>query len=95
MMSWINKWLCDRMQLVRVNGDKSDWMPVSSEVPKGSGLGPIFFGIYINDLDCSMITFISKFVEDPKIGHIIKSDNASLKLQTEQKDLQEFAKKKG
>ena len=59
--------LSNHGQIVIVNGMKSDPATVLSEILQGSILGPILFGIYINDLPEVVKCRTYLFTDDTKI----------------------------
>ncbi len=65
--NWIKDWLKERQQRVCMDGESSEWVPVSSGVPQGSVLGPLLFLIYINDIDEGIAGKILKFADDTKL----------------------------
>ena len=64
---WIEDWLRDREQRVVLLGCNSEWIRVKSGVPEGSVLGPLWFLIYINDIDDSVSSKLLKFADDTKV----------------------------
>ena len=61
---WINLWLSGRTQQVVLDGQASDPVPVLSDVPQGSVLGPIMFLNFINDLPDNIRSSVCLFADD-------------------------------
>ena len=88
---WIENWLANRKQRVVINGTSSDWASVTSGVPQGSVLGPLLFIIYVNDIDIGLLSVISKFADDIKLGANVSSPEGIEKLQTDLRRLGEWS----
>ena len=93
LCAWIKDWLSDRQQRVVLNGEKSEWLNVTSGVPQGSVLGPTLFLIYINDIDINMSSTISKFADDTKIGSSVLRVEDCEKVQADLDRLSDWSEK--
>ena len=91
-LKWIEAFLKNRTQVVRVNGEDSFSAPVLSGIPQGSVLGPLLFVIYINDLPDNIRSDSFLFADDTKIvRHITSADDGAI-LQRDLESLEEWSK---
>jgi len=65
--NWIEAWLNDRWQKVRLEGSSSSSQQFFSGVPQGSVLGPVLFLIFTNDLKVWTTSGILKFADNTKL----------------------------
>jgi hypothetical protein len=64
-IKFLQSYMTDRKQRVKVNGVFSDWSPVICGVPQGSLSGPLLFNIFINDLNYTVdISSLRLYADD-------------------------------
>ena len=89
LLKWIQNFLYNRKQQVKVKNSISQWQSVCSGVPQGSVLGPILFVYFINDLPSNVTNnCIRLFADDAKLSGTVKNytdilywtENCSLNL---------------
>ena len=65
---WIKDFLIERTEIVVVEDAKSDPCAMTSGVSQSSCLGPLFFIVFVNNIDdCLTFSNISKYADDIKI----------------------------
>ena len=88
--SWIESFLTERTQQVVINGSASTPIQVTSGVPQGTVLGPLFFLLYINDLPNNLTSNVRLFADDCLLYLPVKSDNDTSLLQNDLLKLEEW-----
>ena len=97
VLKWIENWLTDRTQAVKVGSEKSSSCDVESGVPQGSVLGPPLFVVFIDDIDeyTPTIDMLVKFADDTKGIKEIESQADREKLQNSLDSLTMWAEEWG
>ena len=68
LLKWFENYLHLRTQSVRIDGQFSEPLSVSSSVPQGSCLGPILFLVYCNDFGYDFTNAdVSMYADDSKV----------------------------
>ena len=57
-------YLCNRRQVVVIDGVKSDVLHLKAGIPQGSKLGPILFILYINDIQIDLESEVLIYADD-------------------------------
>lgn len=85
LLQWFGSYLYGRYQRVVLEGECSDWLPVTSGVPQGSILCPLLFIIYINDMPeyLSGVSKLALFADDSKLYNTLTSTSSCDILQSD------------
>ena len=91
-LQFFNSYLTDRKQFVIINGKNSKTKYITTGVPQGSVLGPLFFLIYINDIQYACNSENSRlFADDTSYFlHDKKLENLMNKAKTTVTNLQQW-----
>ncbi|CAB4022732.1 excitatory amino acid transporter 1-like [Paramuricea clavata] len=86
-------YLTGRKHRVVINGEQSEYLPVTSGVPQGSILGPLLFLIYINDMpNCiSEKTSLPLFADNSKCFRLILGQEDGIRLQDDLNNVLDWA----
>ena len=76
-MNWCQDYLSNRRQRVVIDGYSSSLTEITSGVPQGSVLGPLFFILFINDLPdiLSSTSTIALYADGSKMFRVINCDD--------------------
>ena len=93
LLSWFRSYLYDRKQRVVLQGVCSDWIPVTSGVPKGSILGLLLFLVYCNDAQdyIQAKSTLALFADDSKLYRSLHYPNSSTFLQEDLNNIHKWS----
>ena len=82
-LQWCRSYLAGRQQCALANGVTSNCLPISCGVPQGSVLGPLFFLVYVNDIQNALDECGLKLYADDTVLYQsgLNSEEACDKLQ--------------
>ena len=90
-MRWFSSYLSERKQFVLFKGKQSEQSEITTGVPQGSILGPMFFIVFMNDMSMSTRTIsnVDMYADDSTISACRKNvQELELKLHN---DVQEIS----
>jgi hypothetical protein len=90
LLQFFESYLGSRKQFVMCNGFRSKEITVSSGVPQGSVLGPLFFIMFINDISVNIESNILMYADDLKVYRKISNTHDCEMLQRDIVRIQEW-----
>ena len=81
IINWLRDYLSDREQRVKLGSSVSKWLKLNGAVSQRSWLGPLWFIVYMNDMELQDCTLTHKYIDDITISESISCSNVSV-LQT-------------
>ena len=75
---WIENWLTGRAQRVVIGAAESSWRPGTSS---GAVLGPVLFDSFIIDFDEGIVSTLSKYADDTKLGGVAHTPEGCAAIQ--------------
>lgn len=96
ILDWLQSYLTDRTQKVRVRDQFSYSFTSTSGVPQGSNLGPILFIIFVNDVtEVIKHSAVLMYADDLKIFKVIKTKHDAELLQMDIKSFKRWSEENG
>jgi len=93
VQQWIENFLSNRKQHVKIGNAMSSVAPVISGIPQGSVLGPILFLVFINDMPDAVQSYIKLFADDAKVYRPINAVSDCSYLQEDLDTLSSWSEK--
>ena len=77
LLCLIKSFLHNRHQRVVLNGQSSNWRPITAGALQGSVFGPLFFLVYINDLPQGLKSEVKLFADHSSLFSVVNCLNTS------------------
>ena len=81
LLEWMKDYLNEREMRTVIRNKSSSWLKVMSGVPQGSVLGPVMFGVYVNDMVEGIDSHMNLFADDAKLMRKVENEDDCRKLQ--------------
>ena len=92
LLDWMKDYLKDREMRTVIRSESSKWLKVSSGVPQGSVLGPVMFGLYVNDMVEGIDSYVNLFADDAKVMRKVRSEEDCRRLQEDLDRINEWSR---